>query len=63
MQAGEVSLLPKALPVDPNGQLPLQKPNRVGHTVFRRNTQAQMDVIRHRMSLYDLNPLLLTEVP
>jgi len=62
MQPGEIPPMPQAFSVDLDGRLPFQKADRVGHAELRRDTQTQVDVVRHRMSLHNLHTLLLTQI-
>ena len=48
--------------MDTDRRLPFEKASGIGHTVFRRDTQAQMDMIRHRMPLNQLDAVLLTQI-
>jgi len=51
--------LVKQLPMDSNSTLPLQKPDCVRHAVLRRNAQAQVDMIGHRVTFHQLDPSLI----
>jgi len=62
MQPREFALLSKELTMDADRQLALQKTYRVRHTSLRRNAQAQMDVVGHRVPLDDLHSLLLAQL-
>jgi hypothetical protein len=50
------------LPMDADGTLALQVPNGVRHAVPRRDRQTQVYVIRHRVPLDQLDPLLVAQV-
>lgn len=51
------------LPVNSYRALSLQKPNRMGDTVLRRNTQQHVHVIRHHLPFQQFDPPLPTKLP
>src|SRR5512133_3246834 len=51
------------LPMDTDGALALQEADRVRHAVLGRDAQAQVDVVGHRMPLYQLDPSLTAQLP
>src|SRR3954451_16507349 len=50
------------LPMDTDGALALQEADRVRHAVLGRDAQAQVDVVRHRMPLHQLDPSLTAQL-
>jgi len=50
-------------PVNPNCALAFQKSNDERDRILRRNLQAHVDVVRHRVPFQNLHSFLLTEVP
>jgi hypothetical protein len=40
-----------------------QKTDQLGNAVLRRNTQAQVDVVGHRMPIKQIHALLLAQIP
>jgi hypothetical protein len=48
--------------MDLDGAFPFQNPYRVRKTVFGRNTQTHMDVVRHRMTFEEFHSQLLTSL-
>lgn len=63
MKPGEVTLLPQVLSVDPNGRFALQESHSIRNAELWRNAQAHVDVIAHRMPLYELNAVLPAKLP
>ncbi len=62
VQARPPTLL-KQFPMDPNGTLTLQEPDRVGHAVLGRYAQAQVDVVRHRLPFQQFDSALTAQLP
>jgi len=52
---------PQQVTVNPNGTLALQKPNRVGHAVLRRDAHAHVDVVGPTMPFQQLHVPLATQ--
>jgi hypothetical protein len=63
MQPGKILLAAQKLPMDPDRRLALQKTDGIGHAIFRRNAETQVHMIWHRVALYQLNALLLAQLP
>src|SRR4051794_24276909 len=55
MQARHPTSL-QQLAMDPDGTLALQEPDRVGHAVLRRDAQAPVDRVGHRMPFQQSDP-------
>ena len=62
MEAREVPLFTHVLAMDLDRRFPLQKPDRVRHAVFRRNTQTPVNVVCQRMPLDQFNFMLLAQI-
>jgi hypothetical protein len=62
MQTSHASLV-EQFSVDSHGTLPFQEAYRVRHTVFGRNAEAHVDVIRHAVPVQQLHPSLTTQLP
>jgi hypothetical protein len=62
MQASHPFLV-QQLSMDSDGAFAFQKSYRVGNTIFGRNAQTQMNVIRTCIPVEQFDPFLLTQLP
>src|SRR5262245_25585636 len=61
MQPGKIPLTPQELPMHPNRRLAFEPSHGIGHTVLGGNTETQVHMSRHRVTLDEFDALLLAE--
>ena len=49
--------------MDANRAFTFQKTDQLGNAVLRWNTQTQVDVVRHSMTIKQIHALLLAQIP